>query len=94
MYAPLTAHARARMQQRGITPAVLDALLDFGRELHDRRGCLIVRFDKRSRRRAARELGADRFRRIERHLGAYALLGPDEAVVTVGHRQSRIGSRR
>ena len=41
----LTAHARARMQQRGISPAVLDALLDFGRELHDHRGCRIVRFD-------------------------------------------------
>ena len=80
------------MQQRGISPAALDALLDFGRELHDHRGCLIVRFDKRSRRRAARELGADRFRLIERHLGAYAVLGPDGAVVTVGHRHSRSGS--
>ena len=84
---PLTAHARARMQQRGISPAVLDALLDYGREAHDHRGCLIVRFDKRSRRRAARGLGAALFSRIERHLGAYAVLGPDDAVVTVGHRR-------
>ena len=57
MLAPLTTHARVRMQQRGISPAVLDVLLEYGREAHDDRGCRIVRFDKRSRRRAARALG-------------------------------------
>jgi hypothetical protein len=87
MLAPLTSHARARMQQRGISPAVLDVLLEYGREAHDHRGCLIVRFDKRSRRRAARALGRELFRRVERHLGAYAVIGPDDAVVTVGHRR-------
>jgi hypothetical protein len=87
MLAPLTAHARARMQQRGISPVVLDVLLAYGREAHDHRGCRIAQFDKRSRRRAARELGSELFRRIERHLGAYAVIGPDDAVVTVGHRR-------
>lgn len=87
--APLTAHARVRMQQRGIPPAALDALLEFGRESHDHRGCRIVSFDKRSRRRAARELGARAFRSIERFLGAYAVVGGDDAVITVGHRGSR-----
>ena len=87
MLAPLTSHARVRMQQRGISPAVLDVLLEYGREAHDHRGCLIVRFDKRSRRRAARALGRELFRRVERHLGAYAVIGPDDAVVTVGHRR-------
>ena len=87
MLSPLSEHARVRMQQRGIPPTALEILLDYGHEVHDHRGCRIVRFDKRSRRRAARELGADRFRRIERHLGAYAVLGPDDAVVTVGHRR-------
>ena len=86
MHAPLTAHARVRMQQRGIPPAALEALLEFGREAHDHRGGLIVRFDKRSRRRAARALGDARYRRIERHLGAYAVVGADDAVITVGHR--------
>jgi len=32
MHSPLTEHARARMQQRGITPAALDLLLDYGHE--------------------------------------------------------------
>jgi hypothetical protein len=35
MQAPLTEHARIRMQQRGIPQAALDILLDFGREAHD-----------------------------------------------------------
>jgi hypothetical protein len=88
MLAPLTSHARVRMQQRGIPPAAVDVLLEYGRESHDHRGCRIVLFDKRSRLRAARALG-DAFRRIERHLGAYAVLGDDDAVVTVGHRLGR-----
>ena len=89
MLAPLTTHARVRMQQRGIPPAALEVLLDYGREAHDHRGCRIVRFDKRSRRRAARALGESLFRRVERFLDAYAVVGPDDAVVTVGHRHRR-----
>lgn len=87
--APLTAHARARMQQRGIPSAALEVLLDYGREAHDHRGGRIVRFDKRSRRRAARELGAPLYRRVERFLGAYAVVGGDDAVIMVGHRMGR-----
>ena len=87
--APLTTHARVRMQQRGIPPTALDVLLDYGRESHDHRGCRIVRFDKRSRRRAARVLG-EAFRRFERWLDAYAVIGADDAVVTVGHVRGRM----
>jgi hypothetical protein len=88
MLAPLTTHARVRMQQRGIPPAAVEVLLEYGREAHDHHGCRIVRFDKRSRRRAAIALG-EMFRRIERHLDAYAVLAADDAVVTVGHRTGR-----
>ena len=87
---PLTTHARIRMQQRGIPEAALDVLLGFGREAHDHRGCRIVLFDKRSRRDMARELGRDTFRKVERWLNAYAVVGPDDAVLTVGHRQRRL----
>ena len=90
MLAPLTTHARVRMQQRGIPTAAVEALLDFGREAHDHRGCRIVRFDKRSRQRAARALGARLFRSVERYLDTYAVVGPDDSIVTVGHRNHRI----
>jgi hypothetical protein len=88
MHAPLTDHARVRMQQRGIPPAALDVLLEYGREAHDHHGCRIVHFDKRSRQRAAKALGTS-FPGIERHLDAYAVLANDDAVVTVGHRCGR-----
>ena len=88
MLAPLTTHARVRMQQRGIPAAALHVLLEYGREAHDHHGCRIVLFDKRSRKRAAHALGGE-FRRIERHLDAYAVLAADDAVVTVGHRHRR-----
>ena len=42
MHSPLTEHARARMQQRGIPPTALDLLLDYGREAHDHRGSIVT----------------------------------------------------
>ena len=60
--------------------------MDFGRETHDHRGCRIVRFDKRSRRRALRALGPESYRQLERCFNAYAVVAGDDAVVTVGHR--------
>ena len=89
MLAPLTTHARVRMQQRGIPTAAVEVLLDNGREAHDHHGCRIVRFDKRSRMRAARELGERSFRAVERYLDTYAVVGPDDAVVTVAYRNRR-----
>lgn len=86
--APLTVHARVRMQQRGIPPVALEALLDYGSQAHDHRGCRIVRFDKRSRAHAARELGPA-YPRLERYFDTYAVVGPDDAVITVGHRSRR-----
>ncbi len=87
---PLTTHARVRLQQRGIPPVALAVLLEFGRESHDHRGCRIVRFDKRSRRLAAKALGDARFRSLERHLDAYAVVGPGDVVLTVAHRITRL----
>ena len=51
----LTPHARTRMQQRGIRPEMLEALLDFGRVRSTRHGGReIVFFDKRARARLAK----------------------------------------
>ena len=90
MLSPLSEHARVRMQQRGIPATALELLLDYGREVHDHRGCRIVRFDKRSRRHLLHDLGPDAFRRVERCLDAYAVVAGDDAVVTVGHRVGRM----
>ena len=86
---PLTHHARARMQQRGISAATVEALLDFGREVHVAGGRDLVFLDKRARARLAkadRSAAADAGR-ISR---SYAILGADGTVITVGHRYRRI----
>jgi len=89
MEALLTTHARARMQQRGISPAALDALLDFGRVARVGRGKDIVYFDKKARKRLVKE-DARAASEAARLFRTYAILGRDGVVVTVGHRYRRI----
>ena len=86
----ITAHARARMQQRGIRPEALEALLAFGSERHlAGQDCDIVFFDKKAKRRLAKAQPAAA-REAERFIRTYAILGADGAVVTVGHRFRRV----
>lgn len=80
-----TEHARARMQQRGISAAAIDMLLSYGRTSHDHHGGEIVFFDKAARARLAKQDPA-----AARLARAYAVLGSDGMVVTVGHRYRRI----
>lgn len=76
----LTAHARARMQQRGIAPEALEELLDLGREAFDHRGHAIIVY-----------FGADERRRLgRRRARLYAVLSADGQVITVGWRRRRI----
>jgi hypothetical protein len=86
----LTPHARARMQQRGIRPEAVEALLDFGcvRHLHGK-GCEIVYFDKKAKARLARQR-PEVAREAERLVRTYAIVGANGVVVTVGHRYRRI----
>jgi hypothetical protein len=52
----LSQHAATRMQQRGIPPAALECLLEYGRLQYDHCGAAIVFLDKAARRRLARDL--------------------------------------
>ena len=92
MEAHITTHARARMQQRGIRAAALEALLDYGCIARADRGCEIVFFDKKTRRRLASENPAA-LREAERLCRTYAIVGADSSVITVGHRVRRIGRK-
>jgi hypothetical protein len=86
----VTAHARARMQQRGIRPDALGALLDFGsaRHLHSE-GREVVFFDRKAKKRLAKADPAAA-RAAERLQRTYAIVGRDGAVITVGHRYRRV----
>ena len=92
MEALITTHARARMQQRGIRAAALEALLDYGRVAPADRGCEIVFFDKKARARLAQE-NASALREAERLCRTYAIIASDSSVITVGHRVRRIPRR-
>ena len=86
----VTAHARTRMQQRGIRAQALEALLDFGAERHLRgQACDIVFFDKKAKKRLAKAK-PDAAREAERLSRTYAIVGSDGAVITVGHRYRRV----
>jgi hypothetical protein len=88
--AGLTAHARARMQQRGIRAEALERLLDYGREAFDHRGHVVVYFDKAARRRVERDADEATRKELSRLARTYAVLSPAGTVVTVGHRYRRI----
>jgi hypothetical protein len=77
------------MQQRGIPPAALDALLDFGRITRAGGSRDIVFFDRKAREQLARSKAvapAD----AERFCNSYAIVESDGRVITVGHRYRRI----
>ncbi len=86
----LTKHARARMQQRGISEGVVERLHQFGCAVHDHRGARILVFDHAARKRVRRALGRDGYLRLEKHMNAYAVVGLDGSIITVGHRQGRL----
>ena len=69
------------MQQRGIRPEALEALLDLGRVQPLRtQGREMVYFGKKARK----GLSNERLSRI------YAVLAADGTVITVGHRYRRV----
>ena len=86
----LSPHARARMQQRGISPAALYCLLEYGREAHGHDGSVTLYFDKAARRRIEREAGPETRKELGRLARLYAVVGGDGGVVTVGHRYRRL----
>lgn len=86
----MTHHARTRLQQRGIPPSVLEKLLDFGNEVHDHRGSLVIYFNRSARAQLRAACGNATYKRIESHLNAYAVISDTGDIVTVGHRTRRI----
>jgi len=80
-------HARVRMQQRGIAPAVVERLLAYGETAHDHRGGTIYYFSKAALRRG-RSPALQRI--LEERRKVYAVVSQEHVVVTVGHRTKRI----
>ena len=83
-------HAQTRMQQRCVTPGLLDLLDAYGATQYDHRGAAVRYFDKAARRRLQKEEGAEVYRQVEAKLNVYAVVARDGCLVTVGRRDHRI----
>lgn len=84
-----THHATARIQQRGISPLVIDLLLQFGSSEPSGDGTSKFYFDKLARRKVKAYAGQLACF-LDEHLDVYAVVGADTRLITVGHRHDRI----
>ena len=87
--ARLTDHAAVRVQQRGIPTWFLDLLVEHGKTVHDGHGAVLKTVDKETRRRLQAELSRTEYAQAERWFDVYAVVAPDQAVVTAAHRTRR-----
>jgi len=85
-----TAHAEARIRQRGIPIWVLDLLFEHGKARHDGRGGELVTFPKRCREKLRRMLPRTDYAAAERYFNVYAVVSSDGVLVTAGHRTRRL----
>ena len=85
----LTHHAEARIQQRGIPIAAVDAILSYGRRRRHQ-GADVYFLDRTSRERLAQALGAKTYSKIERSLNSYLVVSDDGAIITAAHRLGRL----
>jgi hypothetical protein len=81
------------MQQRGIAPDTVKALLEFGAKAYDNRGAAVIYFDKHARKKLFAQVGANQYKSLEGKLDAYAVLSYEGSVITVGHRAKRINRK-
>ena len=79
-------HARERMQQRAISPFVVDLVLLYGNEEHDGRGGIRHFFTSKTRKIVRRELGGQMYKHLRHSLDAY-VVECDGQIVTVGWRR-------
>ena len=85
----ITHHAQTRMQSRSIPIEAVDALLAFG-ETRRHRGADVYYLDRRALSRMQRSLERKMFKRLEKCLDAYVVVGDGGDIITAAHRQQRL----
>ena len=81
-----TRHAQVRCQQRGISPDLVELLLEHGAERHLGDGTTIISLSKQRRERIRRCLTRTAFAAVSSHLDVYAIFNSAGTMTTVGHR--------
>jgi hypothetical protein len=85
-----THHLQKRMQQRSIPPLIVQWLEEYGEEVHDHRGGIILHFNKRAKRRLERAVGREPVRRMNDWMSTYLVVSTDGIRITAGIRYDRI----
>jgi len=87
-----TRHAQDRFQQRGLSQAVIDVVLEFGKmrlrkRAYKRKTAYVYFMDKRARKNAARAWGKD-YKRIADKLDIYIVESYDTGeIITIAYRK-------
>ncbi|MGH8785981.1 MAG: hypothetical protein ACREYA_12970 [Cupriavidus necator] len=81
----MTIHASVRMQQRGIPPAIVQWLIEYGAKEYSGSACRRY-FDKAARQRMCRDLGAQIVDRLGNLMNCYLIEGDRGQIITVAHR--------
>jgi hypothetical protein len=84
-----TDHAAVRMQQRGIPAWYLNLLVQHGKTTHDGHGAVLKSVSKSTRQRLRKVLSRTEYVQAERYFGVYAVVSPEQAIVTAAHRTHR-----
>lgn len=84
----VSAHASARMRQRGIQGEVVETLFAYGR-VRRSRGADIYFMDRGARERARDDIGPKNFAQLEKSLDTYLVVAEDGTLVTTARRLRR-----
>lgn len=84
----LTTHVQNRMQQRAISPVVIDWLEQFG-SIEQQEGAELVYFSQRSLRRLANYTGG-LSNRLDKLKHVYLVRGGNGRIITAGYRNESI----
>jgi hypothetical protein len=85
----MTKHAQTRSQQRGISPMMVDLLMQFGVKEPAGSGATKVFLNKEGKRKLTAYAGR-LASHLQQHLDIYAVLSADDEVITVAHRIEHI----
>lgn len=85
----ITAHARTRMQQRGIRREVIEMLMEYGEVVHCKGGSEEVIFLSRKARLVAQDDGPELLKACKSKC-PYVVVAENCDVITAGHRTKKI----
>lgn len=83
----VSSHARMSMKRRGIPSQALETLFAYGQVSHAPHGSRVVYFSSEGKSVLTKSLSA---RQIDRWADMYAVLDPQNEVITVGYSTNRI----